>query len=504
MLYAISAAILATAGIQFYWNYKNYQAQKQQLINEVQISLDKAVDDYYTKLARETTFGFSFDETSASDLLDESSDFNTIIQKIDASAKNLTNLDSLEFPDIEGLHVLRGSDADSLAKVMKQKSVFRSPDSLKRHMEGYRRQHGVIAVDNFELLTSKIVISINNDSLVLETLDSLFMSELTRKNVSVDYRLMYKDSATGYRDWLNVDGVKSDLDSTQTAYPLRTLSRSSFLPENSMLQVAFSNATFLILKRSMGGILLSLMLVAIVISCLFYLLFVIRSQKQLAEVKNDLISNITHEFKTPIATIGVAIESMRNFNALNDPRKATSYLDVSTSQLNKLNTMVEKLLETASLDSNEIQLDRSEVNLLQLCDQLVEKHRMAVEGKSIHLDIKDTPVIAFVDEFHLENAINNILDNAVKYGGDTIRVALRNTADAIHIRISDNGGNLRPEHKDKIFEKFYRVPQGNTHDVKGFGIGLYYTRKIIEKHGGSIRLSLKDNLTTFNITIPHA
>ncbi|HMB99478.1 MAG TPA: sensor histidine kinase, partial [Flavobacteriaceae bacterium] len=111
--------------------------------------------------------------------------------------------------------------------------------------------------------------------------------------------------------------------------------------------------------------------------------------------------------------------------------------------------------------------------------------------------------IISVDVFHLENAINNIIDNAVKYGGKSILVSVEKHSKAVEVLISDNGNSLTKVHKDKIFEQFYRVPKGNTHNIKGFGIGLYYTKKIIEKHGGTIQLELNKNLTTFKIALPH-
>jgi len=108
-----------------------------------------------------------------------------------------------------------------------------------------------------------------------------------------------------------------------------------------------------------------------------------------------------------------------------------------------------------------------------------------------------------VDVFHFENAINNIIDNAIKYGGDSISVRLKQIKNTIEISISDTGNGLTKAHKDKLFEKFYRVPKGNRHDVKGFGIGLYYTKKIIEKHNGTIQLELNKNNTVFKITLPY-
>ena len=147
---------------------------------------------------------------------------------------------------------------------------------------------------------------------------------------------------------------------------LSTISKSAYLPKGSTLKVHFKNETKTILKRILSGILISILLVLAVISCLFYLLTIIKRQKQLAEVKNDLISNITHEFKTPIATISVALESIKNFNVIDDKEKTKTYLEMSNTQLSKLNVMVEKLLETAKThkhkDGTEHEISKDELS----------------------------------------------------------------------------------------------------------------------------------------------
>jgi signal transduction histidine kinase len=284
---------------------------------------------------------------------------------------------------------------------------------------------------------------------------------------------------------------------------LTTLSKSPFLPKGSILTIHFSNETKIILKRILSGILISLLLVLAVVSCLFYLLKIIKHQKQLAEVKNDLISNITHEFKTPIATISVALESIKNFNVIEDKEKTKTYLDMSNNQLSKLNIMVEKLLETATLDSDNLILNKEPINIVDLLTSIIAKHQIQIETKTINFITSDEEIIANVDVFHFENALNNIIDNAIKYGGKIISINLTSHKNAFEIAVSDNGNTITKANKDKIFEKFYRITKGNTHDVKGFGIGLYYTKKIIEKHQGTILLDLNKKQTTFKISLPN-
>jgi two-component system phosphate regulon sensor histidine kinase PhoR len=241
---------------------------------------------------------------------------------------------------------------------------------------------------------------------------------------------------------------------------------------------------------------------AAVIGSLLYLLRIIREQKQLAEIKNDFISNMTHEFKTPIATIGVALESIQHFNTSNDPEKTKKYIDMSSQQIGKLNVMVEKLLDTATLDRDALALDKQESNLADLLEGIYQKYRQTYEEKIITYESNADQVRASIDAFHVENAIDNIIDNAVKYGGETIDIKLGKAKKAVLITIKDSGQTLTKPQVSQIFEKFYRVPKGNTHDVKGFGIGLYYTKTIIEKHEGTI--SVTTSPTTFKITLPYA
>ena len=230
------------------------------------------------------------------------------------------------------------------------------------------------------------------------------------------------------------------------------------------------------------------------------MLYIIRKQKELSLIKNDLISNITHEFKTPIATASAALEGVQNFTITGDVEKSNRYIGIGREQLSKLNIMVEKLLETATIDSELLALQKSHFNIATTLKEAVARYQSMSE-KVIELDLKQESMTVFGDEFHLENAINNLLDNAIKYGGDKIALKAIQLNDAISITLTDNGNTLTTRDSKSLFEKFYRVPQGDKHNVKGYGIGLFYTKAIIEKHGGIISLNLKP--TTFKINLPN-
>ncbi|WP_138432964.1 sensor histidine kinase [Winogradskyella algicola] len=490
ILYTIVAVITVTIGIQIFWNYKNYQSNKQQLINEVQISLDKAVDDYYAAIAERSTVGIFLEGEKQKNPLKEGGDIETFLKNIDKDSFGFKQLDQIDINDIEGVTVLTGTKADSMSKVIDEQIKPSKAEDFKKKLDSIKKDKNIKDISEFEILTKKIVISINNDSLNLLELDSLVKQEFLRKKLYIDYDLHFKkekskDSITNFKN------------------KLYTSSKSTFLPKGSQLDISFTNETKLVLKRSLVGILISALLIAAVISSLFYLLKIIKHQKQLAEVKNDLISNITHEFKTPIATIGVALESISNFNAIEDKEKTKNYVNMSSQQLEKLNLMVEKLLETATLDSNKLELNKESIDIVTLLYDLTKRYKIQFPDKEFNTSLKVEHLEATIDVFHFENALNNILDNAVKYGGNIISVDLIPKEKSFEILFSDNGNTLSKANKERIFEKFYRIPKGNTHDVKGFGIGLYYTKSIIEKHGGSIDINLSKDLTTFKITVPN-
>jgi len=473
ILYTIVLVIVVTIGIQVYWNFKNYQINKQQLINDVQVSLDKAVDDYYADLAQKTTLGFSFNGKGHKEVFKQGGKFRKLLSTIDESEGSFKNLDSISINFIDDITVLRGLKADSMMKHYTERHKPVSLDSIKATLRNTKQVRDSSDISNLEMLTSKIVISITNDTLNLKKIDGNLKSELSRKNISVDYQLNYKQPEYSFNTSNNLIIVKTDTTDLGNGTLLNVLSKSSFLPKESELSIDFTNETKVVLKRMLGGISISTLLVLAVISCLFYLLKIIKHQKQLAEVKNDLISNITHEFKTPIATIGVALESINNFNGIDDKEKTKKYINMSSEQLNKLNIMVEKLLETATLDSDSLELNKDQIDIVDLLNTLSNRYKIQYPEKEFQTNFRADSLMASVKK------------------------------DLFHINISDNGNSLSKDNKERIFEKFYRVTEGNTHNVKGFGIGLYYTKTIIEKHEGIISLEIEHNLTTFKISLPN-
>ena len=474
LLYFICGVIAVTLGIQLYWNYKNYEDGKQQLIREVQSSVDSAIDSYFIDMAERNTIGISFTENGE---IIESSRVDSLLHGIGKPGLVPGNdvFNRINPNEISAMNVI-------------YRSELQKQDSLSNPVVS---SNGLEAERNLNL-AKRIILSFKIDTLEIPVLNKYINEQLKTKEIGADYAFSFK-SSSGIIQKYNEEIVNN--------YVLQTTLNSAYLPKTSTFDLYFTNMAPTVLKRNSLGLFLSAVLVGTVVACLFVLLRIINRQKQLADLKNDLINNITHEFKTPISTAKVALEGIQKFNQENDPVKTKNYLQISNNQLNKLQMMVEKLLETATLDGDNLQLKKEEVPLYRMLSDLVEKHRNFALNKEFSFDAEEKETFIIADAFHLENALNNIFDNAVNYGGNKIEAVVCPNKEVVKIRISDNGNSLTKSQAEKVFDKFYRVPKGNTHDVKGFGIGLYYTKNIIEKHGGSVELHL-NHQTSFYITIP--
>ncbi|WOI21998.1 sensor histidine kinase [Nonlabens ulvanivorans] len=491
LLYLISVVITITLAIQVYWNYKNFKESERQLKTDLQTTLDQSVEDYFTLRAKNNTISFINNG-------DNEFGITEVFEQFDF--EDLDENDELRFPDsvdIKGITILKGIHADTLPR-FKVKSKNNLPEMLITDQKG--KDSTSIRISNLKFedeesvteiqeLTNRIVFSIKSDKLRVEKVDSIFRNQLQAKNISINHQLVYKTLDSTYQTIVH-------------SFPGDTLiSLSELIDDENKLELTYSGLNTNVLKRNLTGILLSTLLIASIILCLFYLLNIIKRQKNLNAMKNDLISNITHEFKTPIATTSAALEGVQNFTNSGDMEKTDRYLNMGREQLDKLNNMVEKLLETASLDGKELALQKGELVIADMIDVLVSKFKSQT-SKSINF-INHTSDSNFAgDGFHIENAFNNLIDNAIKYGGTNIQLELYKSAQQYELLVTDSGTGLTAKESKQIFNQFYRVPKGNVHDVKGFGIGLYYTKSIIEKHGGSITVATKPT-TQFKIVLPY-
>jgi len=476
ILYSITVTIVLTISVQLYWNYNNYLENKQRVKNEIQNSLDIAIDEYYTTISKNNFFAIV-----NQDSIDKKNIFKNILRS------NISNPNS-KFNISITADFKAPRQLDSLINIHTTKSKRNLPKQVKKVLKN-------IKADSLKLIKGlqSVVVALTNDLIDFNKLDSILNQKLISKGLHTRNYLSY------YENDIKTGG---SLEKDQKKLTLFLKSKSTFLRPNQSLRIYYQDPTLIALKKSATEIFLSLILSLTIISSLFYLFRIIKKQKQLSEIKNDLINNITHEFKTPIATISTAIEAIENFNVINDREKTKQYAAISALQLKKLHQMVEKLLETATLDSENLMLQKEPSNLVDLIFKIVKKHELLTK-KKINFTTNTDAIILEIDPFHFENAISNVIDNAVKYGGNRLEVTLTSMLNTVEISVTDNGDGIEKNQQERIFDKFYRVPKGNTHDVKGFGIGLYYTHKIIEKHGGEITVLSNFEKTTFKLLIPN-
>lgn len=294
-------------------------------------------------------------------------------------------------------------------------------------------------------------------------------------------------------------------DSLRIADPL-TFTTSLTTDEELYFRLRIENPDRQLVRDMAGVIGSSLMMLAVVAGVLIYLLRTLFRQKTLEEMRRDLTHNITHELKTPIAVANAANDALLDFGAAEDTAKRTRYLRVIREQLAALSGMVQRILTMSIEERGEMTIRREEIAVRPLFEEVAARFRMKGRGRAmIEVTIDDPDLKVSADRFHLTHALDNLVDNALKYSCDKVRIRLsaRRSDKGIELRVEDNGIGIDRSAQAHIFEKFYRVPTGDLHTVKGFGLGLYYVRLIAERHGGEVTVtSAPGRGSTFTLTLP--
>lgn len=261
---------------------------------------------------------------------------------------------------------------------------------------------------------------------------------------------------------------------------------------NYNLAIYFIDRQNLIMDELLGwGILLLVFIIVLIVG--FYLSAnSMLKQKKLSEMKNDFVNNMTHEFKTPISTVNLTGEMLLKDKILDDKEKARRYTRIILDENNRLKKQVEQVLQIAVIDRGEFKLRRKEVDIHDIINNQVNIFDVFIKERqgTITVNLQADEHVIIGDRTHLENIIANLIDNANKYVHEfpNIRVETTNKNSGIIVSVHDNGIGISSENQKQIFRNLYRVPTGNIHNVKGFGLGLYYVKKMVEAHGGSISL----------------
>jgi two-component system, OmpR family, phosphate regulon sensor histidine kinase PhoR len=248
-----------------------------------------------------------------------------------------------------------------------------------------------------------------------------------------------------------------------------------------------------IIKEMLWMIIASVVFTTIIILAFAVTVRTLFNQKKLSEIKSDFINNMTHELKTPLATISLAIDALTNEKVIHDTEKIKIYSSMIKEENKRMNKQVEKILQAARLEKEEIKLNIQKLNTHEIINKVADNLSLQIQEKNgiLSLNLKAQSHIIDGDEVHFSNIIFNLLDNAMKYSQDKprIEVLTLNTGNGmLSIKIKDNGIGMDKETQSRIFEKFYRAHTGNIHNVKGFGLGLSYVKAIVDAHGGKIKV----------------
>jgi signal transduction histidine kinase len=286
-----------------------------------------------------------------------------------------------------------------------------------------------------------------------------------------------------------------------------TLFPSDMFNNPDLLMVYFPKEKQFIISRLWGTLSIAVVFIIVIILSFAYTVITILRQKKISDMKNDFINNMTHEFKTPVSTISLACEALGDKDIVKSESIYENYINMISEENKRLGNMAERILQSASLEKGQILLKLEEIDVHEIIPEAINNIRLQVEkkGGTIKTRFGAHSHLIHADKIHFTNVIFNLLDNANKYTPDSplIEISTENSYSGILINVKDNGLGISKSNQKKIFEKLYRVPSGNIHNVKGFGLGLSYVKAIVEQHGGKISLESELNQgTKFILYLP--
>ncbi len=335
-------------------------------------------------------------------------------------------------------------------------------------------------------------------------LNKMLKTELSNEGIDIPYKFgVYEQNQNKYV----FAGTNPDSTELRKTVFKAQLFPDDFFLEPNFLRIYFPGQRAYLLKQIVPVLSSSLIFILIIGLSFLWMMQRFLEQKNLSDMKTDFINNMTHEFKTPITTIGLASEALKDPEVKKDEGRRDRYAGLIFEENRKLEGQVERVLQIAQMDKGKIKLKPEELDIHNLINDVVKRQAVLAEerGGAIQMDLDAQNPYVFGDAYHITNILDNLIDNANKYSLEKPEIGIRtyNIDDKIGIEISDHGIGMSIEDQKKIFDKFYRVPTGNIHNVKGFGLGLNYVKTMAELQGGSINVkSLPGSGSVFTLVLP--
>jgi two-component system phosphate regulon sensor histidine kinase PhoR len=337
-------------------------------------------------------------------------------------------------------------------------------------------------------------------------LDSVIHIELAKEDLPKEYKFMVAN------EFGNVINFSVKPKSFDNKISIHTSSKTNLFPSNSLdedlyLHISFPKKNAYIIKEMKASLIVTILLVVMIIIALVFMFRIIMEQKKLSEMKTDFISNMTHEFKTPISTISLACEALGDKDMIQSHSQSETapFVKMIQQENKRLELLVESILQSAVIDKGEIKANIEKINLKELVENLISNAQFRIQGSngSINFISEGTEFDINADKMHVTNLVANLIDNAIKYSKEIpeINILLIKNTKTFSLSVSDSGIGIKKEYLPKIFDKLYRIPTGNIHNVKGFGLGLNYVKSICEEYGWNIEVKSQFGVgSTFNVT----
>ncbi|MBU0489740.1 MAG: HAMP domain-containing histidine kinase [Bacteroidetes bacterium] len=393
-------------------------------------------------------------------------------------------------------------DQKMKANIIQQK--FTNPEEFRKGMASYLKQAGFGTAIFQDFIQPSYNPNIE-DRISRAVVDSLLRKELARKGVTADY-----DFAIWSTDRQKLALMKPGTDTSAIMNsPYRfTLFPQSFFSNPDILLLNFPGQRLYVIKTMWGTLLVSAIMIIIIIFIFQYTITNIVRQKKLSDMKNDFINNMTHELKTPISTISLACQALSDRDIQKTEGMYTNYVRIIDEENKRLAVLTENVLQTALIDRGQLRLRKEWVDIHDIVETCIHGTDLLIEkrGGKIITVLEATNQQVFIDPFHIGNAIQNLLDNANKYsaGVPEIIVQSQNSGSGVVISVGDNGIGISKADQKRIFEKFFRIPTGNLHNAKGYGLGLSYVKAIVEMHQGTVTVESESGKgSRFSIYLPH-
>lgn len=499
LIFAATVAIIALIGIQVYWIKVSLETQQKSFDKTVMNSLvevisklekEEAITQVTSKIFRESQLQQEFSRDSIFNF--NSFSLSEPTPNISENSNNLStpprdqfkiNKASSERQDTS-IFIIRKSQKRVLSSTIN--TVVSGGDSLLKNQ--IKKKATLIN----DIVNELALISISkgiNDRIEIDIIDSLISFELSINGINIPYQFDIIDAETEGLSFESNEELSVEI--MASPYQI-SLFPNDFFIESDHLVIYFPNQSKHILKRSWKVLTTSILLVIILVALFYFSIATIFKQKKLSQVKNDFINNMTHELKTPISTISLACEALSDDHVAIEKDKRKSYVKMINEENIRLSLLVDNVLKSAVWDSVELELNKKKVSANEVLNQVVSSFEIQVtkSGGKLVQQINSKKDDIYIDHIHFTNVIYNLLDNAKKYGGENpeVCVVAKNTEGYYQIEISDNGIGISKSEQRKVFDKFYRVPTGNIHDVKGFGLGLNYVKRIMDLHDGQIEI----------------